>query len=429
MQKNKRINPYKFILIIIVLTFFVFMFSGITLSYISTNKNTKQISAIVFNEGDLAINYLDGNKVKIEKPFNKSYEYKFSVTNTGSSKVYYAIYLTNVQVYEKNIKVRLLNDKKELISKENLTNGENLLQSVIIIEPGNTDRYSIIVDNKNNKTNINGLISIKNESEQNKTLQDLILSDNIINIKSKTNTNAISKENEGLIKGLDDYGTSYYFRGKVENNYLKIADKLFRIVRINGDGTIRIILDDAISSNKEFNTVNEEEPNKAVLLENSTISSTLNDWYENNLKEYDEFFIGSSFCSDSNFNTIIKDIKYSDTYNRITKNDPTFRCFSESYLSKIGLLTPDEILYAGGSTKGDNTSYYLYNEEIEEETWSMGSYSLSNRDIQLFTLSAKGKLVTNSISKKLYIRPVLNIKINVSAQGEGTLDNPYILVK
>ena len=41
----------------------------------------------------------------------------------------------------------------------------------------------------------------------------------------------------------DNYGYSYYFRGAVDNNYVKFADKYWRIVRVNGDGTIRIIYD------------------------------------------------------------------------------------------------------------------------------------------------------------------------------------------
>jgi len=42
----------------------------------------------------------------------------------------------------------------------------------------------------------------------------------------------------------DDYGTSYYFRGNVEDNYVTFADMCWRIVRINGDGTTKLILED-----------------------------------------------------------------------------------------------------------------------------------------------------------------------------------------
>lgn len=42
----------------------------------------------------------------------------------------------------------------------------------------------------------------------------------------------------------DDYGTSYYYRGGVEDNYVTFADMCWRIVRINGDGTTKLILED-----------------------------------------------------------------------------------------------------------------------------------------------------------------------------------------
>ena len=40
----------------------------------------------------------------------------------------------------------------------------------------------------------------------------------------------------------DDYGTSYYFRGAVKNNYVEFANKCWRIVRIGGDGSVKLIL-------------------------------------------------------------------------------------------------------------------------------------------------------------------------------------------
>ena len=48
---------------------------------------------------------------------------------------------------------------------------------------------------------------------------------------------------EGMFALEDDYGTSYYYRGAVENNYVKFGDFYWRIVRINGDGSLRIIYD------------------------------------------------------------------------------------------------------------------------------------------------------------------------------------------
>ncbi len=64
--------------------------------------------------------------------------------------------------------------------------------------------------------------------------------------KVKSGTPDFSKvatTDEGIYSAVDDYGTSYYFRGVVENNYVKFAGAYWRIIRINGDGTIRMIKD------------------------------------------------------------------------------------------------------------------------------------------------------------------------------------------
>ncbi len=50
---------------------------------------------------------------------------------------------------------------------------------------------------------------------------------------------------EGVFAMEDDYGTSYYYRGAVENNYVKFGDFYWRIIRINGDGSVRIQYDGA----------------------------------------------------------------------------------------------------------------------------------------------------------------------------------------
>ena len=60
-----------------------------------------------------------------------------------------------------------------------------------------------------------------------------------------------SSSNPGLYKGEDDYTTyednvakdnfTYYYRGDVQNNWVSFGNFLWRIIRINGDGSIRMI--------------------------------------------------------------------------------------------------------------------------------------------------------------------------------------------
>ena len=43
---------------------------------------------------------------------------------------------------------------------------------------------------------------------------------------------------------VDDYGISYYYRGNVIDNYVNFAGMCWRVVRIAGDGSIKLILED-----------------------------------------------------------------------------------------------------------------------------------------------------------------------------------------
>ena len=46
---------------------------------------------------------------------------------------------------------------------------------------------------------------------------------------------------EGLFMAEDDEGDSYYYRGAVKNNYVSFAGFIWRIIRRNGDGSVRLI--------------------------------------------------------------------------------------------------------------------------------------------------------------------------------------------
>lgn len=67
---------------------------------------------------------------------------------------------------------------------------------------------------------------------------------------------------EALIASTeDDYGTSYYFRGAVKNNYVQFANKCWRIVRIVGDGSVKLLLhnDNINGVNNPCSSVNNDK--------------------------------------------------------------------------------------------------------------------------------------------------------------------------
>ena len=75
------------------------------------------------------------------------------------------------------------------------------------------------------------------------TLAQTILAKNEVKAPITTPGAAVSTASEALLASAeDDYGTSYYFRGAVTNNYVEFANKCWRIVRVGGDGSVKLIL-------------------------------------------------------------------------------------------------------------------------------------------------------------------------------------------
>lgn len=138
-------------------------------------------------------------------------------------------------------------------------------------------------------------------------------------------TNAES-ENSLLCMAPDAYGTSYYYRGNVQNNYVKFANFYWRIVRINGDGSVRIIYDGTVAhangeestdrtiGNSKYNYSDIDNayagymygtPGSSTYEEthanvnDSEIKKYIDTWYENNIKtsKYENYLVDNVFCN------------------------------------------------------------------------------------------------------------------------------------
>lgn len=84
---------------------------------------------------------------------------------------------------------------------------------------------------------------------------------NVNTIYKLTNANVYSfkttdlfDSDQGLYATEDNYGTSYYYRGAVDNNYVSYAGYIWKILRINGDGSIRLIYNGTSTNATGFDT-------------------------------------------------------------------------------------------------------------------------------------------------------------------------------
>ena len=98
------------------------------------------------------------------------------------------------------------------------------------------------------------------------------------------------------------------------------------------------------------------------------------------------------------------------------------------YTIKVGAITADEVMYAGGMNE-DNTSYYLYNGQFYWTMTPFNWYSGGNTVVMCVHSSGRPS-VYNVYAIYLGFRPVINLKTDIEFQagGNGTQNNPYVVV-
>lgn len=248
----------------------------------------------------------------------------------------------------------------------------------------------------------------------------------------KTEKSAVV-DKSGLFTAEDEKGISYYYRGSVTNNYVSFAGILWRIVRINGDGTVRLITQDAVESSVYNSLSNDIKYGGYTYLDengqetNSVIKENVDNWYRNTINNYDNAIVEGDYCNDTsqkNENGII----YFGASDRAKNKKATLKCNTGLYHLKVGLLSADEVLLAGYTEYGDepyiNTSNYLYN----SYTWmTMSPSKFEKNKVSNYAVSPRYIQATSPTYSARY-RPVINIKNNLSTiRGDGSVNNPYVI--
>ena len=299
----------------------------------------------------------------------------------------------------------------------------------------------------------------------------------------------IATTNEGLFKTQDDLGTSYYFRGAVDNNWVKFGkdssgkDIYWRIVRINGDGSIRMIYTGTtaptsstaivmtgegtqISSsffNSSYNnptyvgyryTASTQHGNST----SSTIKNAIDNWYKTTTLETDattkSLVTDQIFCTDRSATTsssgtpgeISGSMSTSTTYyygayvRLVTNKSPKLTCTTASdkftvntsngngaLTYPVGLITADEVAMAGGVVKTRNSSYYLYTNQY---FWAGSPYYFSINDARAieFAVNSSGYLYNMYVNLTNGVRPVISLSSKAKLSGSGTYDDVYTVV-
>ena len=290
----------------------------------------------------------------------------------------------------------------------------------------------------------------------------------------------------------DDYGTSYYFRGAVKNNYVQFANKCWRIVRINGDGSVKLVLHNdntssssspcAASNNSTtaafarysgstYNTAFNSSYNDNAYVgfmygtagssdyasthantNKSDILKNLETWYNNNLKTYESKLADTIWCNDKS--TVSGGLGYGTNatdygaYNRLASTkQPTLKCPNDNnggklskftvddttngngnLTYKIGLLTADEIAFAGSIAYTYNRSTYLQENTGTTWWWSLSPHYFDGGSAVVWSVGS-GYLRNVGVSGYSGLRPVISLISSTNVTGDGTSENPYVVEK
>ena len=283
------------------------------------------------------------------------------------------------------------------------------------------------------------------ESNREKRLSNLILKHNTVITDKPTLTTSSNNSSDasGLYVSTDTNSgePTYYFRGDVKNNYVKFAGLTWRIIRINEDGTVRLILKRRIGdATYSFNTAYDKL--NYIYYSNGDIAKpTVDTWYKNNItnKNFDLYVLTSNFCEQAkviddkdNFSIGSANV---EVYTSYLAN---FKCTTDGngkgiINGKVGLITYDEAIHAGGYFNRDysNNKFYLYNENSAYHIWTMspgGVYVQDSIAVEIVILK-DGWVGYNRVntSTTLALLPVINLKSDVLAAGTGKSSDPYVI--
>ena len=273
--------------------------------------------------------------------------------------------------------------------------------------------------------------------------------------------------------------TTYYYTGN-SNNWVRFAGFYWRIIRINGDESIRMIYQGIADSETPDNgnitgtgtqigtsAFNSSYNNNMYvgymyqsgqlhgLQTSSTIKGILDNWYTNNIENeeknlhYGEYIDGNAgFCGDrrvSSGNGTSTSTTYYQANTRITQNNsPNLTCQTEdiyttsdsdtgnkSLSQSIGLISVDEAALAGITWNNVNTENYLYTKQIY---WTLSPTYFAYGYARVFFVNLNGSFNYSGISSgwnvssTFGVRPVINLRSDVQITGTGSQTDPFVVV-
>ena len=367
------------------------------------------------------------DNTELTKVENKDYQYETTLPEGTTS--------TTINIETENKYASVTVERIDSLAYSNTTSNIKKLSTKKTFDLNSGDNYFKVTVTSENKETIN---EYKIKISVEKPVIIFGKKYNVIDaVPTLTTTSEKSGDENGLYKSTatNTGNPTYYFRGNVNNNYVSFAGQTWRIVRVNEDGTIRIVMQDGINSNANIAFNSNYNNYTYMYYTNSQAKATLESWYQTNIGSKADLAKnvanGAHYCEQAK-------AKYGDgatsgsatmtTYNKYT---PNFKCVTDGngkgqVSASVGLLTYDEVVYAGGYYNQSNSNYYLNNQNIHWLTMSPAGFSGSN-SIVWYVITAGG-IYSNSVDFTRRLRAVLNLNADTKIlDGDGTKENPFIV--
>ena len=279
----------------------------------------------------------------------------------------------------------------------------------------------------------------------------------------------------------------YYYRGNVDNRVI-FANFCWRIVRTTETGGVKLIYDGVPSNGQCNNTgdnstigssmFNESSNDNAYVgymfgtagsstyasthtnTNDSTIKGVIDTWYHDNMTSYTLQLEDAVWCNDR---SIVTDLANSNGGNyssyttlgygtnktlygsasrvgyKVSNPTPTLKCTQDNdkftvnasngngaLTYPVGLITADEMAYAGGKNSTSNSSFYLYTGKYY---WALSPSTFYGSFAGEFVLTSGGNLSDDSVYGSDGVRPSVSLQpgIAMTGGGSGTSADPFVI--
>ena len=487
MEKQEKIP--NIIAIIGAIVLLVLAVVGLSYAFFSAFiKNGETDPSIEGTGANLSLVYTDGKSVITSSNIMPGWSATktFTVTNNGEADTYYKLNISSItnEFVDGGLTFSIASaDGGTSVAEQAVGTTTRTISPSITIAEGATHTYTVTAKYINLNTDQTPDLgksfsyTIGIEASQKPTFKDIILANNEVKTPITTPGAAVSTSSEALLASAeDDYGTSYYFRGAVTNNYVEFANKCWRIVRIGGDNTVKLILHNDNISNasnpcssannsttaafvhydgniykSEFNSNYNDNAYVGFMYgtpgsttyeathantNKSTILTNLETWYNNNLKTYESVIDNNVFCNDKSLSSgsgySANATDYAARERLYTSKIPSLKCNGvlSKITSKIGLITADELAFAGYAVRGYITTSYLKENATGYSWWSLSPAGFYNKSLSyVFRVRSDNDAIDIcNANVDSSVRPVISLVSSITISGvSGTSEDPYVV--